>query len=71
MSRIEEKKHLVSTEIGKDYQTVEDNKRKHDIFAQDVKAISTQVSFFYRFYNLMCMLFILILIKLSKIFHKN
>jgi len=43
MSRIEEKKHLVSTEIGKDYQTVEDNKRKHDIFAQDVKAISTQV----------------------------
>ena len=49
MSRIEEKKHLVSTEIGKDYQTVEDNKRKHDIFAQDVKAISTQVSFFIDF----------------------
>ena len=47
MSRIEEKKQLVSTEIGKDYQTVEDNKRKHDIFAQDVKAISTQVIFLY------------------------
>merc|ERR1712183_637935 len=43
ISRIEEKKQQVSTEIGKDYQTVEDNKRKHDIFAQDVKAISTQV----------------------------
>ena len=44
ISRIEEKKQQVSTEIGKDYQTVEDNKRKHDIFAQDVKAISTQVN---------------------------
>ena len=44
LARIQEKRHQIPEELGRDYITVEDYKRKHDIFAQDVKAIGVQVS---------------------------
>nr|CAB3266546.1 spectrin beta chain, non-erythrocytic 1-like [Phallusia mammillata] len=42
-ARIQEKKIQIPEELGRDYSVVEDFKRKHDIFAQDVKAIGAQV----------------------------
>ena len=44
-SRIERKIEQVPQVVGGDYVSVEDHKRKHEMFTQDVKAISFQVSF--------------------------
>ncbi|XP_076810469.1 spectrin beta chain, non-erythrocytic 1-like isoform X3 [Clavelina lepadiformis] len=43
LARIQEKHHQVPDDLGRDYISVEDFQRKHDIFAQDIKAIGAQV----------------------------
>lgn len=43
LGRIKEKKNQIPEELGGDYLSVEDYQRKHDIFAQDIKAIGGQV----------------------------
>lgn len=44
LSQIQEKRHQVPDDLGRDYISVEDFQHKHDIFAQDIKAIGTQVN---------------------------
>lgn len=50
LGRIKEKKNQIPEELGGDYLSVEDYQRKHDIFAQDIKAIEGQVQHYYLFF---------------------
>uniref|UniRef100_H2ZPE1 Spectrin beta chain n=1 Tax=Ciona savignyi TaxID=51511 RepID=H2ZPE1_CIOSA len=43
LARIQEKRQEVPEELGRDHDAVENFKREHDIFAQDIKAIGAQV----------------------------
>ena len=44
IAQIQEKRHQLPDELGRDFISVEDFQHKHDIFAQDIKAIGSQVA---------------------------
>jgi len=43
LARIQEKRHQIPEDLGTSFISVEDYQHKHDIFAQDIKAIGSQV----------------------------